>query len=85
MARLVLSGKSYGPHPFVVPIRDIKTREPLPGRIIGDIGSKFGYNTTDNGFLLFDKVRVPHFNMLARFSKVDPEAGKYIPPPNSKL
>lgn len=27
-----------GPHAFFVPIRDVKTREPLPGRTIMDIG-----------------------------------------------
>lgn len=85
MAQLILDGKSQGPHPLVVPIRDLKTREVLPGRKIGDIGPKAGYNTTDNGFMLFDHVRVPHFNLLARFSKVEPESGKYIPPPNAKL
>jgi acyl-CoA oxidase len=41
MAQLVINGKRYGPHPFVVPLRDIKTREPLPGRTIGDIGKFF--------------------------------------------
>ena len=38
MAQLILSGKKMGPHPFVVPLRDLSTREPLPGRTIGDIG-----------------------------------------------
>lgn len=38
MAQLIINGKKYGPHPFVVPLRDLKTREPLPGRTIGDIG-----------------------------------------------
>ncbi|PWY97738.1 acyl-CoA oxidase [Testicularia cyperi] len=85
MAQLIINNKSYGPHPLVVPIRDIKTREVLPGRTIGDIGPKAGYNTTDNGFMLFDHVRVPHFNLLARFSKVLPESGKYMPPLHAKL
>ncbi|CBQ72769.1 probable acyl-CoA oxidase [Sporisorium reilianum SRZ2] len=85
MAQLTIKNKSYGPHPFVVPIRDVKTREVLPGRTIGDIGPKAGYNTTDNGFMLFEHVRIPHFNLLARFSKVEPETGKYLPPPNAKL
>ncbi len=35
---IITNGKNYGPHPFVVPIRDVKTREVLPGRTIGDIG-----------------------------------------------
>lgn len=42
MAQLVIKGKRYGPHPVVVQIRDVKTREPLPGRTIGDIGPKPG-------------------------------------------
>lgn len=45
-----------GPHAFLVPIRDIKTREPLPGRTIMDIGPKAGYAMTDNGTML---VRAP--------------------------
>ncbi|KAF5571374.1 acyl oxidase [Fusarium phyllophilum] len=80
VAQLILNGKPYGPHPFVVPIRDMKTHEPLPDIHVGDIGPKFGYNTMDNGFLLFNNVKIPHVNMLNRFSGVDPETGKYIRP-----
>jgi acyl-CoA oxidase len=43
MAQLVIGGKKYGPHPFVVQIRDLKTHEPLENVHIGDIGPKFGY------------------------------------------
>lgn len=50
MAQLMIDGKSYGPHPFVVHIRDLKTHEPLENVHVGDIGPKFGYNTMDNGF-----------------------------------
>jgi len=85
MAQLYSNGKRFGPHPFVVPIRDIKTREPLPGRVIGDIGPKLGYQTTDNGMILFDKVRIPHNHLLARFSRIDPQSGQYIKPDNAKL
>lgn len=57
MAQLIINGKKYGPHPFVVPLRDLKTREPLPGRTIGDIGQfgalfllwSFTENTDDDG------------------------------------
>lgn len=42
-----------GPFPFIVPIRDRKTRELLPGRIIMDIGPKAGY---------------PMYVVLSRFS-----------------
>ena len=43
MAQLIIDGKSYGPHPFVVQIRDLKTHEPLENIYVGDIGPKFGY------------------------------------------
>ena len=80
MAQLIIDGKPYGPHPFVVQIRDLKTHLPLENIHVGDIGPKFGYNTMDNGFLLLNKVKVPHVNMLARFSRVDPDTGKYMKP-----
>jgi len=85
MAQLIINGKMYGPHPFVVQIRDLKTHEPLENIHVGDIGPKFGYNTMDNGFLLFNKVKIPHQNMLARFSHVDPKTGKYNKPSNPSL
>ena len=85
MAQLVIDGKGYGPHPFVVQIRDLKTHEPLKNVHVGDIGPKFGYNTMDNGFLLFNKVKIPHQNMLARFSRVDPQTNKYVRPSSPSL
>ncbi|KAM5356940.1 hypothetical protein ACJ41O_003586 [Fusarium nematophilum] len=85
VAQLILNGKPCGPHPFFVQIRDLKTHEPLPNIHVGDIGPKFGYNTMDNGFLLFNHVKVPHINMLSRFSGVDPETSKYIRPSNPAL
>merc|ERR1712169_51328 len=85
MAQLFINGKNYGPHPFVVQIRDLKTHEPLPIIHVGDIGPKFGYNTMDNGFLLFKGVKIPHINMLARFSRVDPNTNKYVRPSNPSL
>jgi alkylation response protein AidB-like acyl-CoA dehydrogenase len=85
MAQLVLDGKSYGPHVFVVPIRDLKTHEPLPGVTVGDVGPKFGLNTLDNGFVLFDHVRIPHENMLAKYAHVDKFTGAYQRPPNAKI
>lgn len=42
MAQLVIAGRHYGPHPFVVQIRDMKTHEPLENVHVGDIGPKFG-------------------------------------------
>ncbi|KAK3170961.1 hypothetical protein OEA41_003045 [Lepraria neglecta] len=85
MAQLMIDGKSYGPHPFVVHIRDFKTHEPLENIHVGDIGPKFGYNTMDNGFLLLNHVKVPHVNMLAKFSSVDPKTNKYGKPASASL
>lgn len=85
MAQLYMNGKLMGPHPFVVPIRDLKTHEPLENVHVGDIGPKFGYNTMDNGFLLFNHVKIPHINLLARFSGIDPKTNKYIRPANPSL
>jgi len=31
----------------------------------------------DNGFLLFNQVKIPHVNMLARFNMVDPSTSQY--------
>ena len=34
--------QDFGPHGFVVQIRDMETHKPLPGITVGDIGPKFG-------------------------------------------
>ncbi|KIW74762.1 hypothetical protein Z517_11532 [Fonsecaea pedrosoi CBS 271.37] len=80
MAQLVIEGRSYGPHPFICPLRDLTSHQPLEGVYVGDIGPKMGYNTMDNGFLLLHNVKIPHVNMLARFSRVDPDTSRYIKP-----
>ncbi|KAI7222402.1 acyl-CoA oxidase [Hortaea werneckii] len=72
----------HGPHPFVVQIRDMKTHKPLPGIAVGDIGPKYGYAPMDNGYMLFDHVRVPHSAMLSRYSWVDPNTCAYSKPAN---
>ena len=66
---------SHGPHPFIVQVRDLKTHQPLDGIVIGDIGPKYGYTSMDNGYMLFNKFRIPHNAMLSRYSKVDPDEG----------
>ncbi|KAI8145925.1 acyl-CoA dehydrogenase/oxidase [Fennellomyces sp. T-0311] len=85
MARLILNGEDLGPHPFCVQIRSLEDHRPLPGITVGDIGPKFGYATTDNGFMLFDHYRVPHISFLAKYSQVMPGTGEYSKPPNAKL
>ena len=57
---LIPDGGHYrhcGTLPFFVQIRDLKTRKPLPGIVIGDIGYKYGYPGMDNGYMLFKEHR----------------------------
>ncbi|RFU31236.1 hypothetical protein B7463_g5086, partial [Scytalidium lignicola] len=76
---------NYGPHPFVVQIRDMKTHQPLDGIAVGDIGPKFGYAPMDNGYMLFDHYRIPHSSMLSRYARVNPDTGEYTKPENPNV
>ena len=70
-AQLIIKGEKYGPHPFIVPIRDKKTHEPFKGVRIGDCGHKVGNNIIDNGHLMFDNYRIPKSYALDRISGID--------------
>ncbi|KAI9307224.1 acyl-CoA dehydrogenase/oxidase [Cunninghamella echinulata] len=89
-AQLIIDGKPYGPHIFIVPVRSPVDRKPVKGVTVGDIGPKAydGFATVDNGckyyFALFDNVRIPRENMLMRFAKVTRD-GQYIKPVHDKL
>lgn len=63
-ANMIVKGKDYGIHVFLVPIRDTHTNSTLPGVVIGDCGEKLGLISVDNGFILFRNVRVPRDNLL---------------------
>ena len=73
--------KSFGPHQFMVQIRDLETHKPLEGVVVGDIGPKYGYASMDNGYMLFSNFRVPRSALLARYCSVD-ENGIYTKPRN---
>ncbi|KAI4330160.1 hypothetical protein MLD38_028463 [Melastoma candidum] len=68
-----------GVHAFIVPIRDMKTHQTLPGVEINDCGHKVGLNGVDNGALRFRSVRISRENLLNRFGDVSRE-GKYTSP-----
>ena len=55
-AQLIVNGKSYGPHPFVLPLRCKKTHKLFAGITIGDLGPKNGHNNVDNGYIILDNV-----------------------------
>lgn len=76
-AQVIVDGKSYGPHPFVLQIRDFKTHILMPGVTIGDCGDKIGLNNIDNGYIILDNVRVPKENLLDGIGGIDSN-GHYV-------
>nr|CAB3219770.1 peroxisomal acyl-coenzyme A oxidase 2 [Phallusia mammillata] len=84
MANLIVGGKKYGMHPFMVQIRDLSTHMPLPGVTVGDIGSKMGFEAIDNGFLYMKNVRIPRENLLNKNSEVKPD-GTYVKKASDRL
>lgn len=68
-ARLNTEDVDHGVHAFLVPIRD-DDGQPVSGVVIGDDGPKAGLNGVDNGWLMFDRVRVPRQALLDRFATV---------------
>lgn len=75
-AQLIIDGKEYGVHAFLVQIRD-ENHRPLPGIELGDLGPKLGDNCNDTGFCRLENVRIPRENMLAKYSEVKPD-GTYV-------
>nr|CAB3219771.1 peroxisomal acyl-coenzyme A oxidase 2 [Phallusia mammillata] len=84
MANLIIDGKEYGMHAFIVQIRDLSTHMPLPGVTVGDIGSKMGFEAIDNGFLYMKNVRIPRENLLNKNSEVKPD-GTYVKKASDRL
>lgn len=78
-ATLIIKGKDYGFHAFMIQLRDENLR-PLPGIEVGDLGPKLGYGAYDSGYLRVANLRVPRFNMMARFQRVE-KGGEYIKAP----
>lgn len=68
-AKLIIKGKDYGAHPFLVPLRSLKDHTPLPGVVIKDQGPKQGAISMDNGYARFNHVRIPRTNVSFLFGK----------------
>jgi acyl-CoA oxidase len=76
MAKIVIDNKEHGIHAFLVQLRSLENHKIMPGLELGDIGRKFGFDTTDNAYVKFNKLRIPRINMLMRFAQVT-EEGKF--------
>jgi len=75
-AQLLIDGKEYGVHSFMLQIRD-ENHKPLPGIELGDLGPKLGDHANDTGYMRLENVRIPREFMLAGFQHVTPE-GEYV-------
>lgn len=78
VADLIVKGKSYGPHAFLVQLRDGFSRSLAPGVTMGDMGVKTTGNDLDNAWIRFDGFSVPHDTLLSKYGGVDPETGEYV-------
>ncbi|KAL4226800.1 Peroxisomal acyl-coenzyme A oxidase 1 [Mactra antiquata] len=70
LAQLVIDGTNCGMHPFMVQLRSLDDHMPLPGVKLGDIGPKLAANSTDNGFMILNSVRIPRLHMLMKNGRV---------------
>ncbi|BGP26024.1 fatty-acyl coenzyme A oxidase [Rhodotorula toruloides] len=83
-AQLIVKGQVYGTKTFIVPLRDPKTYQLLPGVAIGDIGKKMGRDGIDNGWIQFTNVRIPRAYMLMKHTQVTRD-GEVREPPLAQL
>ncbi|GAA5973030.1 hypothetical protein JCM8115_005984 [Rhodotorula mucilaginosa] len=83
-AQLIVKGKYHGVKTFMVPLRNPKTYQLLPGIAIGDIGKKFGRDGIDNGWIQFTNVRIPREYMLMKHTQVT-RNGEVRDPPLAQL
>jgi len=75
VADLLVSGSSYGPHAFLMDLRE--DGRLVEGVTLSDMGLKTMGNDLDNARIRFDNVRLPHSAMLNRFATVNPATNEY--------
>lgn len=69
-ANLITERVKQGVHGFLVRIRDESTHLPLPGLEIGDCGDKIILQAIDNGWIRFNKFRIPKEALLNKFADI---------------
>ena len=88
IADLRIKGKSYGPHPFFLKLREggdgPNASNLMPGIRIEDMGFKTIANDLDNARVWFDQVRMPKSALLNKFCDID-ENNNYIQTTSEKM
>jgi acyl-CoA oxidase len=74
-ADLRIQGKSYGPHAFVMNLRE--GGRLVPGVEVFDMGLKTVGNDLDNAAIAFRNVVLPKSALLSRFADIDEATGEY--------
>jgi len=75
IADLQVDGKSYGPHPFLMRLRD-DDGNLCDGIRIDDMGDKTVANDLDNARVWFSNVKLPHGSLLNKFADIQDD--KYV-------
>lgn len=70
IADLIVEGKSHGPHPFYIELRDPSTHALHAGIRIDDMGTKTVANDLDNARVWFDHVQLPKNSLLNKFCDI---------------
>ena len=70
VADLRIGGRSHGPHPFLLRLREDGGGALAPGIRVEDMGTKTVANDLDNARVWFDGVRLPRDALLNRYADV---------------
>lgn len=74
VADLRVGGKSFGPHAFLMEMR--QNGDLVPGVEVGDMGEKTIGNDLDNAWISFQNVWLPAETLLSRYGYI--ENGQYV-------
>ena len=85
MADLRIGSKSFGPHAFLMDLRNDGAHGPVTsGVTLGDMGTKTTGNDLDNAWIHFNRVELPRTALLDRHCAVTDD-GTYVSKGESKL
>uniref|UniRef100_A0A7S3UYT2 Acyl-CoA dehydrogenase/oxidase C-terminal domain-containing protein n=1 Tax=Aplanochytrium stocchinoi TaxID=215587 RepID=A0A7S3UYT2_9STRA len=76
IANLIIAGKAYGPHGFIIDLRDGESGSSLPGISMTDMGKKTTGNDLDNASIKFTNVWLEKSALLSRFADIQND--KYV-------